>query len=98
MREHGVNVNARHMYLLAEVMTCKGRVIGFTRNGVDKMKDSTIMLASFEKTTDFLFDAATQGKHDRMRGVSEKVIVGQPISVGTGMFDLSWDIAKKSIY
>ena len=41
-----------------------------TRNGVDKMKDSTMMLASFEKTTDFLFDAATQGKHDRMRGVS----------------------------
>jgi len=51
-------------------MTCKGKIIGFTRNGVDKMKDSTIMLASFEKTTDFLFDAATQGKHDRMRGVS----------------------------
>lgn len=51
-------------------MTCKGRIIGFTRNGVDKMKDSTMMLASFEKTTDFLFDAATQGKHDRMRGVS----------------------------
>jgi DNA-directed RNA polymerase III subunit RPC1 len=47
MREHGVNVNPRHIYLLAEVMTCKGRVIGFTRNGVDKMKDSTIMLASF---------------------------------------------------
>lgn len=70
MREHGVNVNPRHIYLLAEVMTCKGRVIGFTRNGVDKMKDSTMMLASFEKTTDFLFDAATQGKHDRMRGVS----------------------------
>lgn len=51
-------------------MTCKGRIIGFTRNGVDKMKDSTIMLASFEKTSDFLFDAATQGKHDRMKGVS----------------------------
>lgn len=70
MRGHGVNVNARHISLLAEVMACKGRIVGFTRNGVDKMKDSTLMLASFEKTTDFLFDAATQGKHDRMRGVS----------------------------
>lgn len=70
MRDHGVNVNPRHISLLAEVMTCKGKIIGFTRNGVDKMKDSTMMLASFEKTTDFLFDAATQGKHDRMRGVS----------------------------
>lgn len=98
MKEHGVNVNARHINLLAEVMSCKGRIIGFTRNGVDKMKDSTIMLASFEKTTDFLFDAATQGKHDRMRGVSEKIIMGQPITVGTGMFDIKQDIKKTKIY
>lgn len=63
-------MDIRHILLLAEVMSCKGRPIGFTRYGVDKMKDSTMMLASFEKTTDFLFDAATQGKHDRMRGIS----------------------------
>lgn len=56
------------------------------------------MLASFEKTIDFLFDAATQGKHDRLRGISEKIIVGQPISVGTGMFDVLWDQPKKEIY
>lgn len=98
MKEHGVNVNPRHINLLSEVMCCKGRIIGFTRNGVDKMKDSTIMLASFEKTTDFLFDAATQGKHDRMRGVSEKIIMGQPITVGTGMFDLRQDIRKNLVY
>lgn len=79
-------------------MTCKGRIIGFTRNGVDKMKDSTMMLASFEKTTDFLFDAATQGKHDRMRGVSERIIMGQPIMIGTGMFDLKQDISKTLVY
>jgi hypothetical protein len=33
-----------------------------------------------------------------MRGISEKIIVGQPISIGTGMFDLSWDVGKKKIY
>lgn len=98
MREHGVNVNPRHINLLSEVMTCKGRIVGFTRNDVDKSKDSTIMLASFEKTTDFLFDAATQGKHDRMRGVSEKIIMGQPITIGTGMFDLRHDVKKPLIY
>ncbi len=98
MRDHGVNVNPRHINLLSEVMTCKGRIIGFTRNGVDKMKDSTMMLASFEKTTDFLFDAATQGKHDRMRGVSERIIMGQPITIGTGMFDLKQDSYKAVVY
>ena len=70
MKEHGVNVDLRHLFLLAEVMCCKGRIIGFTRYGVDKMKDSTLMLASFEKTTDFLFVAASQAKHDRLKGVS----------------------------
>ena len=79
-------------------MTCKGKIIGFTRNGVDKMKDSTIMLASFQKTTDFLFDAATQGKHDRMRGVSQKIIMGQPITIGTGMFDIKQEIKNLNVY
>lgn len=79
-------------------MTCKGRIIGFTRNDVDKSKDSTITLASFEKTTDFLFDAVTQSKHYRMRGVSEKIIMGQPITVGTGMFDIQQEVKKKVVY
>ena len=98
MRDHGVNVNPRHINLLSEVMTCKGKIIGFTRNGVDKMKDSTMMLASFEKTTDFLFDAATQGKHDRMRGISERIIMGQPITLGTGMFDIKQQVNKTLAY
>lgn len=79
-------------------MCCKGRIIGFTRYGVDKMKDSTLMLASFEKTTDFLFDAAAQGKHDRLRGVSEKIIIGKPITLGTGMFDVSMQVKAKNIF
>ncbi len=44
------------------------------------------MLASFEKTTDHLFDASFYGKKDKIEGVSECIIMGQPISVGTGMF------------
>lgn len=35
-----------------------GEVLGITRFGVAKMKESVLMLASFEKTTDHLFDAA----------------------------------------
>jgi hypothetical protein len=30
-----------------------------------------------------------------MRGVSEKIIVGQPVTIGTGMFDIKWDVNKK---
>ena len=41
--------------LLADVMTYKGEVLGITRFGMSKMKDSVLMLASFEKTTGAFF-------------------------------------------
>lgn len=40
-------------------MTYKGEVLGITRFGVSKMKDSVLMLASFEKTTDHLVGCHT---------------------------------------
>ena len=57
MKAHGMSIDARHSMLLADVMTYKGEVLGITRFGMAKMKDSVLMLASFEKTTDHLFDA-----------------------------------------
>lgn len=50
------------------------------------MRDSVLMLASFEKTTDHLFDASFFGKKDPVEGVSECIIMGVPMSIGTGLF------------
>ncbi len=47
----------------------QGEVLGITRFGIAKMKDSVLMLASFEKTTDHLFDAALHGRTDEITGV-----------------------------
>ena len=86
MASHGMSIDPRHVMLLADVMTYKGEVLGITRFGVAKMKDSVLMLASFEKTTDHLFDAALCGKSDSIAGVSECIIMGNPAqTVGTGM-------------
>lgn len=86
MASHGMSIDPRHVMLLADVMTYKGEVLGITRFGVAKMKDSVLMLASFEKTTDHLFDAALYGKSDSIAGVSESIIMGNPArTVGTGM-------------
>lgn len=49
----------------------QGEVLGITRFGVSKMRESVLMLASFEKTTDHLFDASVHGRHDAIVGVSE---------------------------
>ncbi|KAK0536264.1 DNA-directed RNA polymerase III subunit C1 (rpo31) [Tilletia horrida] len=86
MKSHSMNIDPRHVMLLADVMTYKGQVLGITRFGVAKMKDSVLMLASFEKTTDHLFDAALFGKTDAIEGVSESIIMGHPAEgLGTGL-------------
>ena len=83
-----LSIDPRHMYLLADVMTYKGEVLGITRFGLAKMRDSVLQLASFEKTADHVFAAGEMGKRDGVRGVSECVIVGKTASVGTGMVDV----------
>jgi DNA-directed RNA polymerase III subunit RPC1 len=88
MDAYGVRVDARHLMLLADLMTAKGEVLGITRFGIAKMKDSVLMLASFEKTTDHLFNAALRGNVDQLDGVSESIIMGVPIPLGTGMFNV----------
>ena len=88
MSKHGMTIDARHVTLLADTMTCKGEILGITRFGISKMKDSVLMLASFEKTTDHLFDAAVRGKQDDILGVSECIIMGTPMPIGTGLFKL----------
>jgi len=75
-------------------MTYRGEVLGITRFGIARMKDSVLMLASFEKTPDHLFDAAVHARSDPCRGVSESIIIGAPIPVGTGLFRLMHQLPK----
>ena len=88
MSQHGMSIDSRHTMLLADCMTNRGEVLGITRFGIAKMKESVLMLASFEKTTDHLFDAALHGRVDKITGVSESIIMGIPMPTGTGMFKL----------
>ena len=83
MRSHGMDIDDRHVTLLADVMTFRGEVLGITRFGVPKMKQSVLMLASFEKTSDHLYDAAVHSRTDAVAGVSECIITGVPMPVGT---------------
>lgn len=88
MKCYGILVDCRHLMLLSDVMTFKGEVLGITRFGVAKMRESVLMLASFEKTTDHLFDAAVHSREDAIVGVSECIIMGTPIPIGTGIMKM----------
>ena len=83
-----MDIDPRHMQLLADVMTYRGEVLGITRFGLSKMRDSVLQLASFEKTPDHLFEAAWHAKKDKVEGVSECIIMGQSMSQGTGAFQV----------
>uniref|UniRef100_A0A0E0H2I4 DNA-directed RNA polymerase subunit n=1 Tax=Oryza nivara TaxID=4536 RepID=A0A0E0H2I4_ORYNI len=85
MKSHGMNIDSRHMMLLADLMTYKGEILGITRYGIAKMKSSVLMLASFEKTAEHLFNASYSGREDQIEGVSECIIMGIPMQLGTGI-------------
>lgn len=53
------------------------------------------MLASFEMTTDHLYDAAVHCKKDDITGVSECIITGNLVSLGSGAFKLCMDNSIK---
>ncbi|PAA84445.1 hypothetical protein BOX15_Mlig012706g1 [Macrostomum lignano] len=88
MAGHGVEVDTRHVNLLADLMTQQGEVLGNQRHGIAKLKESVLMLASFEQTADHLFEAAYHGQTDDLSGVSESIILGKPTRLGTGLFSL----------
>ncbi|KAJ7947738.1 DNA-directed RNA polymerase subunit [Quillaja saponaria] len=85
MGSHGMSIDTRHMMLLADVMTVRGEVLGITRFGIQKMDKSVLMLASFEKMADHLFNGAVNGRIDQIEGVSECIIMGIPMRFGTGI-------------
>ncbi|EEF30548.1 DNA-directed RNA polymerase III largest subunit, putative [Ricinus communis] len=85
MEHHGMSIDIRHMMLLGDLMTFKGEVLGITRFGIQKMDKSVLMLASFEKTADHLYHAAVFGRDDKIEGVSECIIMGIPMQIGTGI-------------
>ncbi|MBZ3936021.1 DNA-directed RNA polymerase subunit A' [Methanimicrococcus blatticola] len=84
LREQGLNVDIRHIMLVADLMTSDGEVKQIGRHGISGEKASVFARAAFEVTVNHLLDAGMRGNVDELQGVTENVIVGQPIKMGTG--------------
>jgi DNA-directed RNA polymerase subunit A" len=84
LREQGLTVDVRHIMLVADMMTIDGEVKQIGRHGIAGEKTSVLSRAAFEVTVNHLLDAAIRGEIDELAGVTENVIVGQPIRLGTG--------------
>jgi DNA-directed RNA polymerase subunit A" len=89
LEEQGLDdVNIRHLMLVADIMTNSGEIESIGRHGISGNKDSVLARAAFEVTVSHLLDAAIHGEVDALNGVTENVIVGKPIKLGTGDVDL----------
>ncbi len=85
LRDQGLDVDIRHIMLLADQMTWTGRVRQVGRMGISGEKPSVLARAAFEMTVPKLAEAAVEGEEDLLVGVTENVIIGQPVPVGTGI-------------
>jgi len=89
LAEQGLDdVNVRHLMLVADIMTNRGTIESIGRHGISGSKESVLARAAFEVTVNHLLDAAVHGEVDDLDGVIENVIVGKPVSIGTGDVDL----------
>lgn len=87
--DHGLDVDYRHIMMVADAMTYSGKVRQVGRHGVAGEKGSVLARASFEVTVKNLVEAALRGEVDELRGVIENVIIGsRPIPLGTGAVKL----------
>lgn len=83
-----LEVDVRHLLMVADVMTSEGEVRAIGRHGVSGSKHSILARAAFEVTVNHLLKAGIIGEKDYLTGVAENIIVGQPISLGTGSVEL----------
>ncbi len=93
--EAGLDVDIRHIMLVADLMTNDGYVKAIGRHGVSGKKSSVLARAAFEITAAHLLHAAMVGETDPLEGVTENIIVGQPVTLGTGAVNIIYDPKKK---
>lgn len=95
LQEQGLNVDLRHIMLVADLMTNDGYIRSIGRHGVSGKKSSVLARAAFEITVNHLLKAGIVGEIDPLAGVTENIIVGQPISLGTGSVELIYKPKKR---
>ncbi|XP_063994065.1 DNA-directed RNA polymerase I subunit RPA1 [Diachasmimorpha longicaudata] len=95
---YGINVDSRHLSLIADYMTFDGSFQPMSRKGMENSA-SPLQQMSFESSLMFLKNATLRGKQDDLTSPSSRLMLGQPCKTGTGAFDvfLNMSSAIKSV-
>lgn len=76
----------KHISLIAHTMCSSGKPSALTFSGVASRRNPTsfFKLSTFERSLESFLGAAITGEANNLRGVAEALVVGTPISLGTG--------------
>jgi DNA-directed RNA polymerase subunit A' len=94
LEDQGLEVDSRYIMLVADMMCSRGYLQQIGRHGIAGTKDSVLARAAFEITVPTIAEAALTGEVERLKGVTENVIVGCNIPVGSGTVDLYMQVSK----
>ncbi len=95
LEDQGLEVDIRYIMLVADLMCSQGKLQQIGRHGIAGTKDSVLARAAFEITVPTIAHAALGGEVEQLRGVTENVIVGSNIPIGSGTVDLYMNTSKK---
>jgi DNA-directed RNA polymerase subunit A' len=85
LNNQGLDIDIRHLKLVADAMTNTGVVSGVTRMGIISQKSSILARATFETPVKQFVNATIKGNKDKLASVVENIILNQPVPVGTGL-------------
>ncbi len=85
VESQGLDIDERHLKLVADAMTASGEVKGVTRMGIISQKSSILARASFETPIRQFVNASIKASKDELASVIENIILNQPVPVGTGL-------------
>jgi len=81
----GLDIDERHLKMVADAMTSSGDIRGVTRMGIIAQKSSILARASFETPIKQFVNATLKDNKDHLASVIENIILNQPVPVGTGL-------------
>jgi len=83
---YGIEVDPRHLTLIADYMTYDGDFKPMNRIGMADASSSFLQM-SFETTANFMIDAALNNTQETMMSPSANIVLGRPIRHGTGALE-----------
>ena len=94
-KAYEIDIKYRHLSILCDVMTHRGYLSPINRFGINKGGFSPIRKATFEESVKNFLLAGFFSEEDKIKGISENVLIGKLAKFGTGYFDLFMNIENE---